>query len=581
MAQSGVRGERTRRGVRRAGGPGRGNGSAPGTAQDPTPVAGSDPASDGGGSGGRGGSGGSRRASGGRRGRQRSGRRRPGRHRVLRWFAITVAVLILGTAGAGYLYYLHLNGNIKKGQRNSGESGVKKGEANADGQTPLNILMIGSDSRNSAKNVKLGGDKDSVGSKPRADVQMLIHLSADRKSASVVSIPRDTRVDIPKCTDPDTGDKYAAKNTIINESLARGGPGCTLATWQNLTGVYIDHWMMIDFAGVVDMADAVGGVDVCVRQNVWDRPLPGVGGGSGLKLKAGTHNVKGEEALQWLRTRHAFFSDLGRAKAQHIYMNSMIRTLKNQNVFTDGGRLTDLAEAATKSLKVSEEIGTVKKLYDLGMQLKTVPTSRFTMTTMPTIQDPLDKDHLVPAATDADKVWAMVRGDVSFDKGGKAGKGGASASPGPSATSTGPAAAPAGTLAVSVVNGTGGDDVAAVGQRATAVASTLQGKGFTRALASTAPDPQARTLVTYAKGAGAQGKADALSVATALGVPSGQVRASDDVTALTLTVGADWRSGAAYPKQSVPSAGDLPVSADAVHGADTGDCMEIYKPYRF
>ncbi|WP_369235855.1 LCP family protein [Streptomyces sp. R21] len=501
---------------------------------------------------------------------------------MLRGIAISLAVLILGTAGAGYLYYLHLNGNIKKGQRNSGESGVKKADANADGQTPLNILLIGSDSRNSAANLKLGGHKESVGSKPLADVQMLIHLSADRKSASVVSIPRDTRVDIPKCTDPDTGEKYPAKNTVINESLGRGGPGCTLATWQNLTGVYIDHWMMIDFAGVVKMADAVGGVDVCVKQNVWDRPLPRVSGGSGLKMKAGTRKVKGEQALQWLRTRHAFYSDLGRAKAQHMYMNSMIRTLKSQNGFTDVGRLTDLAEAATKSLKVSEEIGTVKKLYDLGAQLKTVPTSRFTMTTMPTVQDPLDDDHLVAAPADADKVWAMVRDDVSFDKGGKDGKSGsASGSPGPTATATGPAATPAGTLAVTVVNGTGGEGVAAVGQRATAVAGVLQGKGFTRALASATPDPQTRTLVTYAKSSGAQGKADALSVAAALGVPSGQVRASADVTALTLTVGADWRSGAAYPKQSAPKAGDLPESADAVHGADTGDCMDVYKPYRF
>ena len=154
--------------------------------------------------------------------------------------------------------------------------------------------------------------------------------------------------------------------------------------------------MTIDFAGVVRMADAIGGVEVCVEQNVWDRPLPGVPGGSGLKMKAGTHKVQGKQALQWLRTRHAWGSDPLRARAQHMYMNSMIRTLKGQNVFTDTGRLMDLAEAATKSLKVSEEIGTVKKLYDLGMQLKSVPTDRITMTTMPTVEDPKNPNHLVP-----------------------------------------------------------------------------------------------------------------------------------------------------------------------------------------
>ncbi|MFI7142321.1 LCP family protein [Streptomyces massasporeus] len=507
------------------------------------------------------------------------GGRRGGGRRMLRWSAIVLSVLILGTAGAGYLYYRHLNGNIDKGKRNAGESDVKKTGPNADGQTPLNILLIGSDSRNSAENVKLGGGRDIVGSKPLADVQMLLHVSADRASASVVSIPRDTRVDIPKCIDPDTGETYPAKNTIINETLQRGGPGCTLATWQNLTGVYIDHWVMVDFAGVVDMADAIGGVPVCVNQNVWDRPLPGQRGGSGLKMKAGTHKVQGKQALQWLRTRHAWGSDPLRAKAQHMYMNAMIRTLKEQNVFTDTGRLMGLAESGTKALKVSEEIGTVKELYDVAMQLKSVPTNRITMTTMPWIEDPLDRNHLVPKPEDADKMWAMLRDDVSFDKAGKA-RAVAAAGPSPaSVKATGPAAAPAAGLSVSVVNGTASDEQAAVPQRAAAIVAALQQEGFTRAVASGQQDPHARTQVTYPKSTGEQGRANALSVAEALGIPSGQVRATDDVTT-TLTIGSDWREGTTYPKQKAPEAGDLPDSADAL-SADKKECMDVYRPYRW
>lgn len=512
-------------------------------------------------------------------GGRRRGRRRGGGRRIVRWFAIVLSVLILGTAGAGYLYYRHLNGNIDKGKRNSGESDVKKTGPNAAGQTPLNILLIGSDSRNSAENVKLGGSRDNVGSKPLADVQMLLHVSADRESASVVSIPRDTRVDIPKCVDPDTGETYPAKNTIINETLQRGGPGCTLATWQNLTGVYIDHWMMVDFAGVVDMADAVGGVPVCVDQNVWDRPLSGQRGGSGLKLKAGTHKVQGKQALQWLRTRHAWGSDPLRAKAQHMYMNAMIRTLKEQNVFTDTGRLMGLAEAGTKALQVSEEIGTVKELYDVGMQLKSVPTSRITMTTMPWIEDPLDPNHLVPKPEDADKMWAMLRDDVSFDKGGKARAATASGPSPASVKATGPAAAPAAGLSVTVVNGTASEGRAAVPQRAAAIVAALQQEGFTQAVAAGRQDPHARTQVTYPKSTGDQGRANALSVAKAVGIPSGQVRATDDVTT-TLTIGGDWREGTAYPKQKAAEAGDLPDSADAL-SADKKECMDVYKPYRW
>ncbi|MGC9542637.1 LCP family protein [Streptomyces sp. UG1] len=505
-------------------------------------------------------------------------RRRPGhetgpprrRRRALRWSATVLAVVILGTAGAGYLYYRHLNGNIEKGERSSGDSKAQKTAPNAAGQTPLNILLIGSDSRNSDENVALGGSRDNRGNPPLGDVQMLIHLSADRKSAAVVSIPRDTRVDIPQCTDPETGKTYPATNTIINESLARGGAGCTLATWQNLTGVYIDHWMTIDFAGVVSMADAIGGVDVCVKQNVWDR------GGSGLKMKAGTKQVKGKQALQWLRTRHAWGSDLLRARAQHMYLNSMIRTLKDQNVFTDTGHLMDLAEAATRSLKVSEEIGTVKKLYDLGMQLKTVPTNRITMTTMPNVQDPQDANHVVPAGADAEKVWTMLRDDVPFDANGTDAD--TKKATTEEKTSKDPAAADD-KIAVQVQNGTKTSTKAAVPQRAGVIAQQLVGKGFTQAVADpSAPLSVDKTVVRYPS---ADMEGDAQRVAKSLGIPMSSVKRTTDVSGVTLVVGTDWRSGTAYPKQSTPKAGDIPDNADAINGSDSSPCMDVYAPYRW
>ncbi|MFD8721481.1 LCP family protein [Streptomyces sp. NPDC059629] len=508
------------------------------------------------------------------------GRPRRGR-RALRWSATALAVVVLGTAGAGYLYYQHLNGNIHKGQRSSGDAKAQKSAANAAGQTPLNILLIGSDSRNSDANVKLGGAKYDRGSPPLGDVQMLIHLSADRKSAAMVSIPRDTRVDIPKCTDPATGKVYPATNTIINESLARGGAGCTLATWENLTGVYIDHWITIDFAGVVSMADAIGGVDVCVNQNVWDRPTAAVSGGSGLKMTAGTHKVEGKQALQWLRTRHAWGSDPLRAKAQHMYLNSMIRTLKGQNVFTDTGRLMDLAEAATKSLTVSEEIGSPKKLYDLAMQLKSVPTDRITSLTMPNVEDPQNKDHLVPDGTNADKMWQMLRDDVAFDKNGKDDKDSGSKKKS-TATAT-PAKEPsvsAGRLGVLVRNATGTATEAAVPGRARTVSQELIAKGYTQASADTSASAQSvdKTGVEYPS-ADLQG--DAQAVAKALGIPTDQVKQSTDVSGVTLVVGADWREGISYPKQSAPKAGDLPDNTDAINGSDTKQCMDVYGPYRW
>ncbi|MGW3244197.1 LCP family protein [Streptomyces sp. NPDC001070] len=503
------------------------------------------------------------------------GHRHPGprrrRRRVVRWTAVTLAVLILGTAGAGYAYYEHLSNNIRKGKRNSGESDVAKAPTNA-----LNILLLGADGRNSEENLKLGGAKYTKGEAPRADVIMLVHLSADRSNMSVVSIPRDTRVPIPKCTDPKTGRTFAATtHAIINESLARGGPGCTLATVQNLTGVYIDHWMTIDFAGVVKMADAVGGVEVCVKQPVWDHPTRQQPGGSGLKLDKGKQKISGKKALQWLRTRHAFESDLGRAKAQHMYMNSMVRELRSQNIFTDGGRLQALAEAATKALQVSEEIGTPKKLYDLGMQLKSVPSNRITMLTMPPVTDTENDQHYMPDPVAAPKVWSRLVHDEPFDDNGK------KKATKKQQAESGPAARPAADIPVSVVNGTAGDSTGTpVNGRARTVAGVLARAGFGRAAASTTPEPSATTVLSYPAGDGAQGRSDALAVAKVLKLPSGVVKESSHVGSVTLLVGADWRDGTVFGGAGEDDGG-LPTSAGALNGSNDSACMDVYRPYRW
>ncbi|MFI1175097.1 LCP family protein [Streptomyces melanogenes] len=506
-----------------------------------------------------------------RRGGPRKRVKKKSKWRILRWAALTLAVLILGTAGAGYLYYQHLSGNIRKGDRSAGGSNAKKSAANADGQTPLNVLLIGSDSRAGDENVKLGGARDTANDPPRADVQMLMHVSADRKSASVISIPRDTRVDIPSCVNPKTKKTEPATNTLINEALARGGAGCVLDTWEKLTGVYIDHWLMVDFAGVVSMADAVGGADVCVKQNVYDGPKPKVPGGSHLRLTAGTHKVKGEQALQWLRTRHAFYSDLGRSKAQHMYMNSVMRELKKQNAFTNTGRIMNLAETATKALQVSRELGTPKKLYDLGMELKSVPMDRLNMLTMPRIEDPKNREHVLPQPGAADALWSLLREDKPLDK----------KDDGPAKPETkGPAATPAGSLVLSVVNGTGVNGMAPTQKRATTVADTLKNKGFYKAKASDTRGSAPVTTLTYPKSAGAQGKADAMSVAAAMELPSSAVKVSADVSTLTLTVGADWRTGATYPKKAAQDSDPL-KDTENINGANSSDCMDVYAPYRW
>ncbi|GGK09310.1 transcriptional regulator [Streptomyces camponoticapitis] len=530
------------------------------------------PSGDGAAAGGEGGDRSGRKRKGGSRRNGSRPRNRRGKRRILLWVSAALALLVLGTAGAGYLYYRHLDGKLKKEDLTLGDKPMADHKANSAGQTPLNILLIGSDARDSKENQKLGGAKDTFGGTPLADVQMLLHVSADRSNMSVVSMPRDTMLKMPKCTDPDTREVYPAStdNVQTNESLGRGGPGCTVATWYELTGITIDHFMMIDFAGVVSMADAIGGVPVCVQANVHSRNAEGKG--SGLKLKKGENVIQGEQALQWLRTRYGFEdgSDLARTHAQHMYMNSMVRELRKGAKLTDPGKLMSLAEAATDALTVDKGLGGVKKLYDLAEELKKVPTNRITMATMPNVYgEGTQAGRVFPKPGDAEQLFTMVRDDVPLD--GKASK------RKPPAETKDPAAAPADT-GVLVRNGTGSTTQAPTPQRATAVAGLLVGKGYTKAVSDSTPDPTERTQVLFPS---ADLEGDAQAVAKSLGIPVSSAKKSADVSGVTVVVGADWRSGDTYPKSAAPDETKTPDTARALNGADETECMEIQPGFTF
>jgi LCP family protein required for cell wall assembly len=397
---------------------------------------------------------------------------------------------------------------------------------------------------------------------------MLMHVSADRSNMTVVSVPRDTRVTIPQCK-AENGTVYPESDTqTINTSLGHGGPGCTVATWEKLTGIHIDHFMMVDFAGVVDMADAVGGVPVCVKGNVHD-PY------SHLKLTAGTHKVKGVQALEWLRTRHGFEdgSDIGRTHAQHMYMSSMVRQLKAGSKLTNPKELLDLAEAATKALTVDPGIGTVKKLMGLAKDIKRVPTSRTTMTTMPWTQDPEDPTaHVVPTSA-ATELFTMIRNDQPLDgkTAKKLAKDAASATAKPTGTLH-----DKGTVSVAVRNGTGSGDQAPVSGRATVIQQQLASLGWTKAAVDTTSESQSGTTLTYPS---ADDDADAMAVAKALKLPTSAVKKSSSVSGITLTIGADWTTGTTYPKTSKSATKQLREAASALNADDKTACMKVNPVY--
>jgi LCP family protein required for cell wall assembly len=496
------------------------------------------------------------------RGRRSNRRAKPAvrRRRFARIALLTVSALILVTAGAGAWLYEHLNGNINSVSLD-GKGGQEK--ADAFGRTPINILVIGSDGRNNAADCKLGGGCGSASSTAghNADVEMVVHVSADRSNATVMSIPRDTMTDVPACKDSDTGQSTSGFHGQINSALQYGA-ACQVDTVHQLTGITIDHFVMLDFSGVVKMSDAVGGVSVCVSDNVYDTY-------SHLKLSKGTHTLKGEAALEFVRSRHGFGdgSDLGRTVSQHLFLGAMIRKFKSAGTLANPAKVYSLADAATKALTVDTGLGSVSKLVDLATDLNKVPSKRMTFTTMQTAADPTNADRVVPAAA-AKSLFATIAGDQSLTSSNGKKKSTTSASPSPVAT------VPASEVAVEVENGT------TTAGRASVIAQALTAKGFSQnTTTGNAPAQSSKTTITYGPGQ----KAQAQTAAEALGLPASHLT-QGSTAGVVLVLGSDWPTGTAYGSSggssSAPADTHAAVADAHAQTADKAKSCAKVSPYK-
>lgn len=361
---------------------------------------------------------------------------RPGRRRVLRRrIGVGALVILLAVVGSGIALYLHLNGNLHTAPLTAGG----KEKVDSGGHSPINILVMGSDTRASSADCAIGGDcsrKQATSTKAtsagaNADVMMVVHISADRSNATVMSIPRDTMIPLPSCAGGSGTPTSATPNVGRINSTLQSGANCAAAAVHTLTGVPIDHFMVIDFAGVVSMSDAVGGVPVCVNRNVYD-PY------SHLKLTAGTHTLKGKAALEFLRTRHGFGDggDIGRTVAQHIFLSSMLREMESASTLANPVRVLRLANAATSAVTVDTKLGSVPALTSLAYQLNQVPGARTTFVTMPTVSDPSNANAVIPAKS-ARALFTRMADDESLSStGGKAHSKVAHSTPSPSSSSS-------------------------------------------------------------------------------------------------------------------------------------------------
>ncbi|MFC9292424.1 LCP family protein, partial [Streptomyces sp. NPDC057052] len=342
----------------------------------------------------------------GRRGR-RPAKKKAKAKKVLLWTGGVMAFVLVGTAGAAYLYLEHLNDNITS----VSDDGASTGGFSKD--KAINILLIGTDKRTGAGNAGYG---DS-GSPGHADTTILLHVSKDRTNATALSIPRDLIVDIPDCpTEQEDGSSKVIKGTEgarFNTSLGQGGrtPSCTVRTVTELTGVQADNFMVADFNAVKTLTTAVDGVEVCLAKDIDDPD-------SHLKLSEGTHTIQGEQALAFLRTRHSvgFGGDLSRIGIQQQFLGSLMRKLKSNDTLTSPTKMIKLAEAGTKALTVDSQLDSINKLKDLGLELGKLNTKNLTFTTVPVVDNPAEKVKatVVLNQSTAPTVFRMIQDDVSF-----------------------------------------------------------------------------------------------------------------------------------------------------------------------
>lgn len=239
---------------------------------------------------------------------------------------------------------------------------------------PINLLLVGSDTRQGSGNGVFGPEQGNL-----ADVIILLHVSADRKNAVGLSFPRDLMVPWPACPSTSGGPGYYGQSLgQINATIANGGPGCTLLTVEQLTGLNIPYLAMVDFNGVIELSNAVGGVEVCVAQDINDPYTK-------TYLKAGMHNLQGLQALQFLRTRHGVGdgSDLSRISNQQVYLTSLVRKLKSKDILNNPVALYSLAKAAARNMKLSNTLSDPGTMIAVADALKSIPMKKITFLQLP------------------------------------------------------------------------------------------------------------------------------------------------------------------------------------------------------
>jgi len=322
------------------------------------------------------------------------------RHPVVKAVAVSMVLVLTVLTGTAYLIYRHLQGNVTVSQAFE-QLGDRPDEVEVEGpKDPLNIMILGSDTR--------AGQSAVAGSTPGlSDTTILLHLSADRERAYGVSLPRDAMVQRPDCYEED-GTVIPGELSMFNAAYAAGGPACTQRTVEQLTGIRVDHFVVVDFRGFKHMVDALGGVEICVPEEVDDEK-------GNIYLRKGTYEADGDQALDYVRVRQVISNngDIGRMRRQQAFLASMANKAISAGTLANPPKLYSFLDAATNSITTDPGLSSLKTLVGLANELRGIGLENIQFLTVPWEWYEPDPNRVV-WSEEAKPLWKRLQKDLEL-----------------------------------------------------------------------------------------------------------------------------------------------------------------------
>lgn len=282
--------------------------------------------------------------------------------------------------------------------------------------TPINMVLIGVDSRDGdKKNSLIGGNEKG---NYNSDSIILLHISADRNDASVISFPRDLIVNQPSCNLSNGKVFPARKDVMINSIMPAvfnqthdksSAASCLVNTLSSITKIGLRTFAIVDFAGLSDLIDSVGGVDICIPQPIVDSYTK-------LNLKQGFQHLDGITATQYARVRHGSDSDgsdLIRTVKQQYLIKELFKKIKQQQTLSDISKIYSLTNTALNHMNLSSDLTNIATLTGLAYSMRHLSQDRIETMTIPTV--PYVKDpNRVQFADNVNEIWNNILLDRSI-----------------------------------------------------------------------------------------------------------------------------------------------------------------------